>query len=162
MVTAKGIFTVVIYQDVVLYPKNVSAKAVIKCWPTSQEENNSVITTCDWQIDVQQFLGLFAQCLSPECCCMWSNLLSQSTFTCTSWPSSRGELTKCKASGPCLVTLKTGTSPISPWSSGWRRTAQNMQITIVVISYSMALCITSDTMNTMNIFAVTADGTCLM
>lgn len=31
MVTAKGIFTVVIYQDVVLYPKNVSAKAVIKC-----------------------------------------------------------------------------------------------------------------------------------
>lgn len=26
------------YQDVVLYPKSASAKAVIKCWPESQQE----------------------------------------------------------------------------------------------------------------------------
>lgn len=62
---------------------------------------------------------------SPECCCMWSNLLSQSTFTCTSWPTSSGEDTKCTASGPCLVTLSTGTSPINPWSSGWWRTKKH-------------------------------------
>ena len=36
------------YQDVVLYPKSVSAKAVIKCWPKSQKENDgSLITTRD-------------------------------------------------------------------------------------------------------------------
>lgn len=59
--------------------------------------------------------------VSPECCCMWSNLLSQSTFTCTSWPSSRGDTTKCKASGPCRTTLNTGTSPMRPWSSGCKK-----------------------------------------
>lgn len=71
---------------------------------------------------VQQSLALLVLLSLPECCCMWSNLLSQSTFTCTSLPTSRGELTKCTASGPCRVTLRTGTSLISPWSSGYRKT----------------------------------------
>ena len=69
---------------------------------------------------------------------MWSNLLSQSTFTCTSWLTSRGEVTKCTASGPCLVTLKTGTSPISPWSSGWRKKQHTMKHFRVIL-HSMTL-----------------------
>lgn len=75
----------------------------------------------------ETYINTYSMCCcshSPECCCMWSNLRSQSTFTFTSWPSSKGEVTKCTASGPCLVTLNTGTSPMIPWSSGWKGTTQ--------------------------------------
>lgn len=108
------------YQEVVLYPNIVSARAVIKCWPNRQEKRT------DYDLGFKKWNSVTSdqRFILPECCCMWSNLLSQSTFKCTSWPTSRGKVTKCKASGPCLVTLKTGTSPISPWSSGcgqWRK-----------------------------------------
>jgi len=56
----------------------------------------------------------------PECCCMWSNRLFQSTLMWTLSPSARGAAMKWTAVAPLRTTLSTSTSLICWRNSQYR------------------------------------------
>ena len=56
----------------------------------------------------------------PECCCMWSNRLFQSTLMWTLSPSARGAAMKWTAVAPLRTTLSTSTSLICWQNSQYR------------------------------------------
>ena len=82
---------------------------------------------CVFNITRQCSVCIIREKYIPECCCMWSNRLLQSTSMSTVAPVSRGDWRKWTAVGPLRVTRSTSTPAIwgrhgneTWWSMGMR------------------------------------------